>query len=329
MKHKGKENVTPLPEHTNGVGLLWQPNVVRVYLDLLLECSNPETLEAAAGALRNLTASVWEPAQFLRESIRKEKGLSVITSLLRMSNDTIVRSTAVCLVNLSQDPKNKELLGINAMLDLVKRLPGSDGADGITDLTIGAVISAILELVTNSADIARLLKEHGGLSRLVEISRSTDVYSGQCVHVSNKVLSVCWEIRELRKIIKHQGWNISMVQRVPVPDHRTDGLEYDESRNQFTATYNEERNPDRHTDRHTLSRDRHVGSPRQGNRRVLSPSGYDHNTHRAATIGRAAHDSNYHRIEDYEMSRGASLPARSLPPSHPLNSNYGVADSWV
>ena len=29
------------------------------------------------------------------------------------------------------------------------------------------------------------------------------------------------------------------------------------------------------------------------------------------------------------MSRGQSLPARSLPPTHPLNSNYGVADSWV
>ena len=56
-------SATPLPEHTQGVGLLWQPSVVRVYLDLLLECSNPETLEGAAGALQNLTACSWEPAQ--------------------------------------------------------------------------------------------------------------------------------------------------------------------------------------------------------------------------------------------------------------------------
>ena len=33
--------------------------------------------------------------------------------------------------------------------------------------------------------------------------------------------------------------------------------------------------------------------------------------------------------QDYDMARGQSLPARSLPPTHPLNSNYGVADSWV
>ena len=33
---------------------------------------------------------------------------------------------------------------------------------------------------------------------------ATDVYSGQCVHVSNRVLAVCWEIRELRKTLKHE-----------------------------------------------------------------------------------------------------------------------------
>ena len=54
---------TPLPEHTSGVGLLWQTSVVRPYLDLLLECSNPETLEGAAGSLQNLTACGWQPAQ--------------------------------------------------------------------------------------------------------------------------------------------------------------------------------------------------------------------------------------------------------------------------
>ena len=132
------------------MGLLWQPSVVRVYLDLLLECSNPETLEGAAGTLQNLTAPNWEPAQvlvcpsvrisvclfillsissnlltnlaklfqiptllvqLLRETVRRDKGLSVITSLLRMSNDSVVRSTAVCLRNLATDSKNKELLG--------------------------------------------------------------------------------------------------------------------------------------------------------------------------------------------------------------------------
>ena len=49
--------------------------------------------------------------QQLREAVRREKGLSVISSLLRMSNDSVVRSIAVCLRNLASDSKNKELLG--------------------------------------------------------------------------------------------------------------------------------------------------------------------------------------------------------------------------
>lgn len=39
--------------------LLWQPEVVSVYLPLLSDCSNPETLEAAAGAIQNLAACDW------------------------------------------------------------------------------------------------------------------------------------------------------------------------------------------------------------------------------------------------------------------------------
>ena len=49
--------------------------------------------------------------QAIRETVRKEKGLSVITSLLRLPNDLVVRATAFCLRNLAIDLKNKELLG--------------------------------------------------------------------------------------------------------------------------------------------------------------------------------------------------------------------------
>lgn len=42
-----------------GAPLLWQPDIVRSYLTLLAESSNPETLEGASGAIHNLTASNW------------------------------------------------------------------------------------------------------------------------------------------------------------------------------------------------------------------------------------------------------------------------------
>ncbi len=56
----------PLPERTEparGSELLWQPEMVKPYLSLLSECSNPITLEAAAGTLQNISAGDWIVSQ--------------------------------------------------------------------------------------------------------------------------------------------------------------------------------------------------------------------------------------------------------------------------
>ncbi|XP_063685934.1 catenin delta-2-like isoform X3 [Bolinopsis microptera] len=265
-KGKGREvNVTPLPDHTAGVGLLWQSGVVRVYLDLLLECSNPETLEGAAGALQNLTACSWEPAQAIRETVRKEKGLSVITSLLRLPNDLVVRATAFCLRNLAIDHKNKELLGKHATLDLVKRLPGGDGMDGITDITITGVVSAVSEIVADSQDNARIFRDYDGVGRLMIIARSQDIYNRQCVFTSNKILAALWEVKDIKRQLKSMGWNISFYTRLQTLDRSNDGMagmEYDETRNQFRISGSDKpalpdhcvKSPDPTFDSHTMGR---------------------------------------------------------------------------
>lgn len=50
---------------------------------LLQSCSNPETLEAAAGALQNLAACYWQPSIDIRAAVRKEKGKLVQKEDLR------------------------------------------------------------------------------------------------------------------------------------------------------------------------------------------------------------------------------------------------------
>lgn len=75
MKHKDVKNITlsfffpqwdgvgPLPdcaEPPKGIQMLWHPSIVKPYLTLLSECSNPDTLEGAAGALQNLAAGSWK-----------------------------------------------------------------------------------------------------------------------------------------------------------------------------------------------------------------------------------------------------------------------------
>ncbi len=85
--------------------------VVQPYLNLLSNCSNPETLEAAAGAIQNLSACYWQPSIDVRAAVRKEKGLPILVELLRMEVDRVVCAVATALRNLAIDQRNKELIG--------------------------------------------------------------------------------------------------------------------------------------------------------------------------------------------------------------------------
>ena len=94
-----------------GMDQLWVPEVVQPYLNLLSNCSNPETLEAAAGAIQNLSACYWQPSIDIRAAVRKEKGLPILVELLRMEVDRVVCAVATALRNLAIDQRNKELIG--------------------------------------------------------------------------------------------------------------------------------------------------------------------------------------------------------------------------
>lgn len=52
--------------------------IVQLYLNLLSNCSNPETLEGAAGAIQNLSACYWQASIDIRAAVRKEKGLPIL-----------------------------------------------------------------------------------------------------------------------------------------------------------------------------------------------------------------------------------------------------------
>ena len=51
--------------------MLWHPAVVKPYLGLLAESSNPATLEGSAGSLQNLSAGNWKVCEGERERERE------------------------------------------------------------------------------------------------------------------------------------------------------------------------------------------------------------------------------------------------------------------
>uniref|UniRef100_A0A3B4H6Z2 Catenin delta-2-like n=1 Tax=Pundamilia nyererei TaxID=303518 RepID=A0A3B4H6Z2_9CICH len=230
-KKKGADQwdgVGPFPdtaEPPKGVQMLWHPTIVKPYLTLLSECSNPDTLEGAAGALQNLAAGSWKWSVYIRAAVRKEKGLPILVELLRIDNDKVVCAVATALRNMALDIRNKELIGKYAMRDLIHRLPGSSssnnnatssGTSGTTgppskamsDDTVTAICCALHEVITKNMENAKALRDAGGIEKLIGIARSKgDKHSAKVVKAASQVLSSMWQYRDLRSLYKKDGYS--------------------------------------------------------------------------------------------------------------------------
>lgn len=195
-------------EPIKGYELLWQPDVVQSYLSLLQSCSNPETLEAAAGAIQNLAACYWQPSIEIRAAVRKEKGLPILVELLRMEVDRVVCAVATALRNLAIDQRNKELIGKYAMRDLVQKLPSNNPQhdQGTSDDTIAAVLATLNEVIKKNAEFSRSLLDAGGVERLMNITRQRQKYTPRVLKFSGQVLFTMWQHQELRDVYKKHGW---------------------------------------------------------------------------------------------------------------------------
>uniref|UniRef100_A0A8C5M3R0 ARVCF delta catenin family member n=1 Tax=Leptobrachium leishanense TaxID=445787 RepID=A0A8C5M3R0_9ANUR len=217
-KAKGKKNgdadknfdTLDLPkrlESAKGFELLYQPEVVRLYLSILTESQNFNTLEAAAGALQNLSAGNWTWSTYIRATVRKERGLPVLVELLQSDSDKVVRAVAIALRNLSMDRRNKDLIGNYAMGQLVRNLPGGQQrpAKNLEEDTVVAVLNTIHEIITDSVENARSLIQTQGIEKLITINKSSQ--SPREVKAASHVLQMVWSYKELRSSLQKEGWN--------------------------------------------------------------------------------------------------------------------------
>uniref|UniRef100_A0A673K4A9 Catenin delta-2-like n=1 Tax=Sinocyclocheilus rhinocerous TaxID=307959 RepID=A0A673K4A9_9TELE len=225
--HDQWDGVGPFPDSSDppkGLQMLWHPSIVKPYLTLLSECSNPDTLEGAAGALQNLAAGSWKVGPtlkpwsvYIRAAVRKEKGLPILVELLRIDNDRVVCAVATALRNMALDVRNKELIGKYAMRDLVHRLPGgnnnnSTGTGGtsksMSDDTITAICCALHEVITKNMENTKALRDAGGIDKLIGIARSKgDKHTPKVVKAASQVLNSMWQYRDLRSLYKKDGYS--------------------------------------------------------------------------------------------------------------------------
>ncbi|XP_014852048.1 PREDICTED: armadillo repeat protein deleted in velo-cardio-facial syndrome homolog isoform X1 [Poecilia mexicana] len=207
-----KYNTLDLPkcaELIKGLDLLYQPEVVRLYLSLLTCSHNHNTLEAAAGALQNLAAGHWAWSSYIRATVRKEKGLPVLVELLRSDVDKVVRAVAIALRNLAIDRRNKDLIGNYALRDLVANLPCGQQhpVKNLEGDTVVSILNTIYEIITDNPENARVLIQGHAVQKLVAINKSSQ--STRETKAASHVLQTIWAYKELRHILTKAGWNKS------------------------------------------------------------------------------------------------------------------------
>ncbi|XP_059170841.1 splicing regulator ARVCF-like isoform X2 [Physella acuta] len=175
---------------------LWGSEIHTLYSTVLKRCTNPITMEAAAGAIQNLTACDWQPAVESRAMVRKEKGLPLLVDLLSAESDRVVCATATALRNLAIDEKNKELVGKYAIRQLVSRLP-RDNRSNMPDDTICAVVATLYEVVKDNQDFALALVQEEGLHRLMHINTSEGRYLARTLKFTQTLLKTLWSYKAL------------------------------------------------------------------------------------------------------------------------------------
>ncbi|XP_060118481.1 catenin delta-1 isoform X3 [Heteronotia binoei] len=195
-----------------GYELLFQPEVVRIYISLLKESKTAPILEASAGAIQNLCAGRWTYGRYIRAALRQEKGLSAIADLLT-HDERVVKAASGALRNLAVDARNKELIGKHAIPSLVKNLPGGQQlpAKNLSEDTVVSVLNTINEVIVDNLEAAKKLRETQGIEKLVLINKSGN-RSEREVRAAALVLQTIWGYKELRKPLEKEGWKKSDFQ---------------------------------------------------------------------------------------------------------------------
>uniref|UniRef100_A0A8C5PMS3 Catenin delta-1 n=1 Tax=Leptobrachium leishanense TaxID=445787 RepID=A0A8C5PMS3_9ANUR len=213
---KGKKNseetgadTVDFPKRTapaQGYELLYQQELVQLYVSLVKLSHTEAVLEAAAGALQNLCAGNWTYGRCIRAAVRQEKGLSLLADHLNNKSERVVRAVCGALRNLCGDSRNKELIGKHALNSLVARLPSSSPqSSGLSEDTTAAIMSIIQEVITGNLEAAKRLRESQGIERLVLINKGGG-RSDREIRAAGLCLQTIWGYKELRRPLEKEGW---------------------------------------------------------------------------------------------------------------------------
>nr|VZI00302.1 unnamed protein product [Spirometra erinaceieuropaei] len=210
----------------HGSQLLWQPDIVLVYLSVLRGCKNPCIVEAVTGAIQNLTACDWRPSIEIRRRFREERGIPLLIELLQSEEDSVVKTTVTALRNLAVDARNRDEISLHGIPALIARLPVLQNSSptavaavaatrSVTLNTAASILATLFALIKDKVGHATFFVDCGGVPPCMAIANTglyTDPLSpvpterDKTVRFARHILRLLWRIPELQKRFQSAGW---------------------------------------------------------------------------------------------------------------------------
>ncbi|XP_070200650.1 splicing regulator ARVCF-like isoform X2 [Littorina saxatilis] len=216
-----------LPASSTEYRALWGNDLILLYLGVVKNCTNPVSIEAAAGAIQNLTACDWAPAVECRAFIRKAKGLPNLVDLLNKESHRVVCAAATALRNLTIDNTNKELIGKYSIQQLVAWLPRDTrhSANQAPDDLTCAVLATLYEVIRSNQNYAVSLIQEDGLARLKYINTSDGKYLARTLKINHTILKTLWSFKALHPQYARTGFaEEDFTHSKAIPRHERGGV---------------------------------------------------------------------------------------------------------
>ncbi|VDL95208.1 unnamed protein product [Schistocephalus solidus] len=209
----------------HGSQLLWQPDIVLVYLSVLRGSKNPCTVEAVTGAIQNLTACDWRPSIDIRRRFREERGIPVLIELLHSEEDCVVKTAVTALRNLAVDERNRDEIALHGIPAMIARLPvlqnsttpvaAGAATPSVTLNTAASILATLFALIKDNVEHATFFVDCGGVPPCMAIANTgqyTDPLApvptqrDKTVNFARHILRLLWHNPELQKRFQTAGW---------------------------------------------------------------------------------------------------------------------------
>ncbi|KAM7540157.1 hypothetical protein Aperf_G00000037641 [Anoplocephala perfoliata] len=237
LNEEDSQKDTAEPGITSAESILWHPDAVATFLLVLRQASNPVCIEAAAGAIQNLTASKkWPPAAVVRSEVRIQEGLSVLVDLLHFSDSAAVITVVATLRNLILERETLTELGKYFLPKIVTCLTtesymshsrslsslasfATSAAIGRMELTqvncliLLPILRLCSKIVLNQDSFTRHFVELGGVQRLTNLILVLSSNKGStqqgiraaCRQAALQLLRALWKIKRLHPFYWESG----------------------------------------------------------------------------------------------------------------------------